>query len=247
MDLDVEDQQEGFPNTSITSRRHELERLLKVWEKSRQISSVDEDVGVELFFHMVCINLFANLDNMRMFTGREDHNGGRRVYPQLLRWRMGNSSRRALWHAGQVVRITKERSLRFVQGSKLLWAPAAIHQACLVLWSYGILSAIRQEQLRRRTIPGQHHTPLDCPDQTDPDVKAFLEFGEGEPCLSRYDGSKLLLDTPHLIAFECAEILDTTLSPGDCGLLGENIAKVLRTLGSRTETFKSWLKQDLQG
>lgn len=244
MDLELEDQQEGFPNTSVTARRQELERLLKVWEKSHQESPVDDDVGVELYFHTVCINLYANLHHMRVFTGREDHNGGRRVYPQLLRWRMGSSSRRALWHAGQIVRISRERSIQYLQGSRLLWGPAAIHQACLVLWCYGILSAIRQEQLRRRshlTIPIR----VDGADQSDPDVKAFLDFGEGEPCLSGFDEATFPLDSPQLIALECAEILDTTVAAADSRLLAENIAKVLRTLGNRTETFKRWLKKGL--
>jgi hypothetical protein len=86
---------------------------------------------------------------------------------------------------------------------------------------------------------------VDGADQSDPDVKAFLDFGEGEPCLSRFDEATLPLDSPQLVALECAEILDLNSSAADCRSLGENIAKVLRTLGSRTETFKRWLKKGL--
>lgn len=248
MELEVDEQHEGFGHTSVNSRRHELERLLRIWEKTHEVSPIDEDVGVELFFHLVSLNLFANLDSMRLLTGREDHVGGRRVYPQLLRWRMQPASRRALWHAGQVTRIVRQRLQKSTSGSRLLWAPAALHQACLVLWSYGVLSAIRREQLRLRSmnvgqvpaIPVQ----VDHSDQNDPDVRGFLEFGEGEPCLSRVDGTSVLIDTPEAVAFECAGILDAKETVMDSGLLGENIGKVLRTLGSRTETFTSWLKKN---
>ena len=248
MELEVDDQQEGFGHTSVNSRRHELERLLRIWEKTHEVSPMDEDVGIELFFHLVSLNLFANLDSMRLLTGREDHQGGQRVYPQLLRWRMQPASRKALWHAGQITRIVRQKLQRSASGSRLLWAPAAVHQACLVLWSYGVLSAIRRDQLRRRSgnvgqvqvIPVR----VDHAHQQDPDVRAFLEFGEGEPCLSRVDGSSVLVDNPEAVAFECAGILDSKESLMDSGLLGENICKVLRTLGSRTETFTSWLKKN---
>jgi hypothetical protein len=248
MELEIDDQQEGFGHTSVNSRRHELERLLRIWEKNRETSPMDDDVGVELFFHLVSLNLFANLDSMRLLTGREDHIGGRRVYPQLLRWRMQPASRRALWHAGQITRIVRHRLQRSTSGSRLLWAPAALHQACLVLWSYGVLSAIRREQFRLRSVNiGQTQTIpvcVDQADQQDPDVKGFLEFGEGEPCLSRVDGLTVLIDNPEAVAFECAGILDIKDAVIDSGLLGENIGKVLRTLGTRTETFTTWLKKN---
>jgi hypothetical protein len=247
METELDDSPDGFANTSLTaSRRHELEMLLKIWEKTHIPSPVDDDVGVEIFFHIVSLNLFANLDSMRLFTGREDHIGGRRVYPILLRWKMNNQSRRALWHAGQVIRVVRDRALRQGVGNRLLWAPAAVHQACLVLWTYGVLCALRQEKLGQHSVVDSHATPirLDANDLQDRNLKSFVDFGEGEPCLSRFDGSIISLDSPDAIAYECATILELNLLPGDGGMLAENIAKVVRTLGDRTEQFKRWLKKN---
>jgi Fungal specific transcription factor domain len=244
MEIESDDTPDPFTNTSLTaSRRQELEMLLKIWEKTHEYSPVDVDVGVEIFYHLVSLNLFANLDSIRLFTGREDHIGGRRVYPILLRWKMSNGSRRALWHAGQVIRVVRDRA-RAGMTNRVLWAPAAIHQACLVLWTYGVLSALRQEKLRKRSgTQPTHELPirLDATDPTDADLKAFVEFGEGEPCLTRFDGS-VSLDEPEGVAFECAGLLKGGF--GDGGMLGENIAKILRTLGERTEQFKRWLKKN---
>lgn len=241
MDLEVDEQPDGFSNTSITSRRQDLERLLKIWEKTHTHTALDDEMGIFFFYHLVSLNLFANLDNMRLFTGREDHLGGRRVYPQLQRWRMTNSSRKALWHAGQIVRLCRDEILPAGAGRRLMWAPAAVHQACLVLWSYGILIAIRREARPHHPPPNAPAVHLDMP-QRDADITAFVDFGEGDPCITRPDGVLISLDRPDLVAFECARLLSGVLTPYDAGLLSENIANVLQALGSRTEVFKKWLK-----
>ncbi|KAL8343897.1 hypothetical protein RB601_004428 [Gaeumannomyces tritici] len=69
-------------------------------------------------------------------TEAESLRAARRAYPALELWAASAQSRRALWHAGQILRLARA----FPRGRLKDSSAIAVHHAALALWTYGVVT-----------------------------------------------------------------------------------------------------------
>jgi hypothetical protein len=94
-----------------------------VWSMVRELAS--------MHLHTFC-------DQIEVMAGREGPGEVATAYPILYTWFHSQSSRQAVWHAGQVL-----RNLRSVAPSNLhVFHAVACYHASLCLWIYGIFSKL---------------------------------------------------------------------------------------------------------
>ncbi|CCC06441.1 hypothetical protein SMACR_04832 [Sordaria macrospora] len=112
-----------------------------------------------LLLHLLLMHIHVSLEDLQLFSGKEGEEQAKRIYPVLQRWADSSEARQALWHAGQVLRWAKE----FPRGHlREFWA-AGVHLGGLVVWGFGVLSAVNHkgrkgslsnEQGYRQTVMG---------------------------------------------------------------------------------------------
>ena len=82
------------------------------------------------------MHLHTSFDQLEVLAGREGPDEARQVYPRLRLWFQSESSRRAVWHAGQVL-----RHMRVLHPSTLhIFHALACYHASLCLCIYGLLT-----------------------------------------------------------------------------------------------------------
>jgi hypothetical protein len=171
----------GEASCSLPSRG---EGLAKVLNKTRleielastlESSDVTRDMVLE-FLHMV---LHAPIQSLQAFAGKDGVAAAQRVYPMLEEWTQSKSARRAIWHAGQLVRAAQKLPARPMRE----WRVVIVYHASLVFWAYGIISRICQ---KRDAIPDtvlQVKNIAYLDQEHDSTTRRFVNLGEGEPCL----------------------------------------------------------------
>ena len=141
------------------------------------------------------MSLHVSLDDIQLFAGRAGEEEARRVYPYVRTWTQEMESRKAIWHAGQVLHhaglFEKTRLRDF-------YAVATYH-ASLTLWVWGMVTLGTTRQSRIQTPvgnssqqPASMQTPtsasraktravLNGPE--DKTTKSFVQLGHGVPGL----------------------------------------------------------------
>lgn len=128
------------------------------------------------FLNMV---LHAPIQSLQAFAGKDGVAAAQRVYPMLEEWTQSKSARRAVWHAGQLIRAAQKLPTRPIRD----WRVVIIYHASLVFWAYGIISSICQ---KRDAIPEtalQVKSIVRLDQEHDSTTRRFISLGEGEPCL----------------------------------------------------------------
>ncbi|SMR57010.1 unnamed protein product [Zymoseptoria tritici ST99CH_3D1] len=173
-------------NMLMSTRHAELTKLMQCF----RISSV-EDTKVTLIVELLLMHLHMSLDDVQLFAGVEGEEESRRVYPSLVQWTRTATARQALWHAGQVLRAS--RDLR--SGLVCDFAAIAVYQASLAFWSYGIIT--------RATEPGpppSNNGVAFLDGEEDNAVKRWLVHGKGAAAIRTWtakaqnEGAALVAD-----------------------------------------------------
>ncbi|PSR99390.1 hypothetical protein BD289DRAFT_38255 [Coniella lustricola] len=120
--------------------------------------------------------LHVSLQDLQLFCGKEDDEQARRVLPSLKRWVQEPHSRRAIWHAGQVLRWARELPAGHLQA----FSAIAVYHAALALWAWGVVT--RAIQSPAFDIHSQQSVVfLDAPDAGQ--MHQFVNFGTGRPVI----------------------------------------------------------------
>ncbi|THW79727.1 hypothetical protein D6D17_09937, partial [Aureobasidium pullulans] len=181
--LQVSRPDSGESSSSLPSRGEGLAKLLNKIRLELELASTlrPTDVTGDIILTQEFLNmaLHAPIQSLQAFAGKDGVAAGQRVYPMLEEWTQSKSARRAVWHAGQLIRATRQASTKPIQE----WRVVIVYHASLVFWAYGIISSIRQ---KRDAIPDSASLVkmTVCLDQ-EPDntTRRFINLGEGEPCL----------------------------------------------------------------
>ncbi|KAI0164840.1 hypothetical protein GGR57DRAFT_450697, partial [Xylariaceae sp. FL1272] len=127
-----------------------------------------------LLLNLLGVNLYVSLDDLQLFAGKDGEDQARRVYPILQQWSESVDCRRALWHAGQVLRQAKSFPCGHLKG----FYAAGVHHAALALWTYGVVTRARQQSpldiVREPVYVDGEETTL---------VQRFINFGLGRPMI----------------------------------------------------------------
>jgi len=165
----------GNTNIVLDSRHQELLRDLQNFRlltaNWHDLSSTQEN----LVLNLLLMNTYVSLDDLQLFSGKEGEEQARRIYPILQQWAVSPEGRRAIWHAGQILRTAK----LFPQGHLKDFYAVGVHHAALALWTYGIIAkATRRRELIQQQQQGQYGGLLE-------NESIYLDDVEG-PVLQRF-------------------------------------------------------------
>ncbi|KAL4927331.1 putative C6 and C2H2 transcription factor RegA-like [Aspergillus undulatus] len=187
----------------INSRQQELSQVLQHfrmlrYEWNAMNTSMDmpgSDTEISLVHEVISMFLFMSLEELQLFAGKEDKKEARRVYNSALEWINSVDSRKAIWHAGQVIRAAKAMPA----GSLTSFLAVGVYYASLAFWSYSVVSKSRDSKAATITdispdstaasalisdSPLRDRYPIVFLDGEDTaEVQKFISLGRGCPAL----------------------------------------------------------------
>ncbi|KAF9895084.1 hypothetical protein FE257_004713 [Aspergillus nanangensis] len=195
----------------IHSRYQELTQTLQHFRMVYDEFTHEPGPEILLVYEMISMFLNMSLEELQLFAGKEDKREARRVYHSALEWISSMESRRAIWHAGQVVRAAKAATTTTTTtttaskaGCGLTGALAVgVYYASLAFWSYAMVFKAKNVQVPVGSPPsgsafvGRWPTVFLDGDET-PEVQKFISLGCGCPALlrGRDDSAAATLDDP---------------------------------------------------
>ncbi|KAH8703014.1 hypothetical protein BGW36DRAFT_443015 [Talaromyces proteolyticus] len=181
----------------ISSRHQELCAALQYF---RTVCSALQDPPrpeIDLVYEATSIFLYASLEELQLFAGKEDKNEARRVYHSALEWINSVDSRRAILHAGQTVRAAKAIPVVSLRG----FLAITVYHASLEFWSYSVVSRTKTNPARAMAISGSSPQVVRSPPEMvvfldaeeTPDVQKFISLACGDPALQGLQGTASLV------------------------------------------------------
>ncbi|KAF3762361.1 hypothetical protein M406DRAFT_294043 [Cryphonectria parasitica EP155] len=168
----------GNPNILLQSRQQEHVKALEQFQLSAAQKWPHMLIAQEnLVLNLLLMNLHVSFEDLQLFSGKEGDDQARRILPALKRWVQDSESRRAIWHAGQILQWAKE----FPVGHLKDFSAIAVHHAALALWTWGVVTrAMRRGNggFDSQTEPVIH---LDMPDSAP--MRQFVVFGSARPAI----------------------------------------------------------------
>ena len=161
----------------MASRRDEVLKLLGHFRISMD-PSAPRTQELTMRLELTFLHLHIPFEQMQLFAGMEGPEQAREVYPAITEWVKTEEARRAIWHAGQILRLARALPRAALQEH----AATTVYHAVLSLWVYGIVS----ESVIPRTIPpAGGDTSQDVHLDVDDNLllQRFTQFGSGSPCI----------------------------------------------------------------
>ena len=174
------------------SRQQELDQALQHFRMVCSELHVQCRPEVILVCEVVSMLLYMSLEELQLFAGKEDKQEARRVYHSALEWIASPDSRRAVWHAGQVIRAARTMS----PGSLTAFSAIGVYYASLAFWSYSVVSKANSARLTgspNSQISNTGPTVFLDGDQG-PDISKFVTLGCGLPALQGLGAAVYLVD-----------------------------------------------------
>lgn len=170
------------PNLLLDTRHEVLVTTLEQLQQNslQQTFSAQENVLINLLL----MNLHVSLENLELFAGKQGDEQAKRIVPTLQRWAQDTESKRAIWHAGQILRWARE----FPTGHLKDFYAVAVHHAALALWTWGIMTwTLKQNGSLLTTYQNDDVIYLDMHDsaQMQVQVRQFIDYGTGRPAIRR--------------------------------------------------------------
>lgn len=166
----------------------ELENMLVKWSISAERVFATQfrselKVACLLTAQLVWLELYICFDDVQLIAGKAGYEIGRPYLPQLQQWAQSSSARKAIAHAGNVIRILQ------VYGNdsrRPAWWPVAVSRVALIMWCYivglylctGNTAGVNDEMLRRADL-----ISLNDPNKEFNPQGRVLQPGEGIPCI----------------------------------------------------------------
>lgn len=239
------------PNMLLQSRHVELVKTLEQFQLQTaqswpHVLSAQEKVVLSLLL----MNLHVSLEDLQLFSGKEGDDQARRIYPALKRWVQEPESRRAIWHAGQILRWARE----FPLGHLKDFYAIAVHQAAMTLWTWGVVTrALRRNDGLPREYNNQNEPKVYLDGPHSAQTHQFVGQGTGRPAVQcpvkKDDGhsrrlpgvershssggvvSESFVDEPVLCMSIVEEILRANFLDGPTVPIVENLCHLITQLG----------------
>ena len=198
-----------------------------------------------LVLERILLNMHISFEQVQLLAGKEGEEEARRVLPLLQRWSATSDARRAVWHAGQVLKAARQCPQRHLRDFEAV----CLYHAGMTFWSYAIVSASVSDQ---QDGYGDHQTSRSRPhisaselvwlDGDDcPAVQRFIALNRGTPVVCGPSGESdgrnmfpITLENPKAIMNICIELLRGN-SPMEVGCtplpLVENLSQLMQDLG----------------
>jgi hypothetical protein len=143
-----------------------------------------------LLLEQCLMHLYVSLEEVQLLAGKEGEEEARKAFPFLSAWAESPESRKAIFHAGQVLRAAKQHTGHLLRDASAV----AVYHAGLTFWAYSVLSKSipNLDEHQNRSQPGsmprgvgsRNVVQLDGEDS--PEVQRFLVLGKGIPSIRRW-------------------------------------------------------------
>ncbi|KAL3451605.1 hypothetical protein BJX65DRAFT_293519 [Aspergillus insuetus] len=228
----------------INSRQQELSQVLQHFRMISYEWGNMPGPQISLIYEVISMFLFMSLEELQLFAGKEDKKEARRVYHSALQWINSVDSRRAIWHAGQVIRAAKSMA----PGSLTGFLAVGVYYASLAFWSYSVVSKARDSKMAAATTASPNSDShsvsannnsslrdrypmvfLDGEESTD--VHKFISLGRGCPALQGVHGPAVVADPGRVM--DVAQGLLRADAPHDAlPPLVQGLCQLMNDLGS---------------
>lgn len=224
-------------STAVMALRHQ--ELRQQLDHARiSMSELEEARSPEiiLVIELLSMHLHVSLEKIQLFAGKEDLEEARGVLPSLQDWIDTPNSRRAIWHAGQILRAAKT----FLPAQLRGFYAIAVYHASLTCWAYGLISQTKGS-LRNSATHASEQLSVVWLDGTDTaEVQRFIALGRGRPSIgstleNTSAGGLITLFDPEAVMNAVVAMLrsnfPSSLSGDDAPPLVENLVQLMRDLG----------------
>lgn len=172
------------PNVLLQARHRELVHTLdKLQSDAIQRTFTAQE---HILINMLLMNLHVSLEDLELFAGKQGDEQARAIVPSLQRWAQEAGSKRAIWHAGQILRWART----FPTGHLKDFYAVAVHHAALALWTWGIMTRVlrRNGQLAGYNQQTEQVIYLDMEDSpaVQDQMRQFVEYGASRPAIRRW-------------------------------------------------------------
>lgn len=230
------------PNILLQNRHQELVKTLELVQSNilqswPDMLSVQENVVLNL--HLM--NLHVSLEDLQLFSGKEGETRAKQILPELQRWVQNADSRRAIWHAGQILRWARE----FPTGHLKDFFAVAVHHAALTIWTWGV---VMRSLNGGQPVPYNQNESLVYLDAQDAgQMMQFATYGRGRPVIRGPKGgvrqgaagpnnagpvTEIPVDEPRACMGVVEEIFRANFLEGYIAPIVENLCQLVTQLGN---------------
>ncbi|KAK9781018.1 hypothetical protein SCARD494_14270 [Seiridium cardinale] len=188
---------QASPHLILNGRHQELCRSLQSFQVVTSDWHASLSAQENLLLNLLMMNLHVSMDDLQLFAGKEGEEQARRVYPILQQWSESPDARRAVWHAGQILRQAK----LFPSGHLKNFYAVGVHHAALALWAFGVVI----KATRHQSTPSEHQETVLIDSLESNQVQRYISFGQGRPSIRTRDDQRVeCLEDPKA----CMEIVE---------------------------------------
>jgi hypothetical protein len=200
---------------------------------------------VVLVSERILLGLHVSFEQVQLFAGKEGEEEARRAYPELQRWAESNDARKAVWHAGQILKAARRCSSKSLRDFRSV----CLYHAGLTFWAYTIILTASPPRSRNSTqtprpMPRTNDTTkvwLDGEDSQS--VQRFISLDRGVVGVSDTDhGTFVPLTEPKALMSLCIDLLiknANAVTNDECLPLVENLNQLMRDLGNAAQGLLS--------
>lgn len=157
-----------------------------------------------VMFHLISMNTVINFPEIERLARREGMDGS---FQQIL-WmhkKCLSDVQEAVVHAGQILRLIRE----MLQGIRPPWWPGAVYRAALVIWTDSLAHNEPISPRRQGHYQPLHATlAIDRLPSDHPMILRYLSRKEGNPTMTKLDGTSVPIDNGFTVLSHCIDVLD---------------------------------------
>ena len=189
-------------------RLEEVRSLLEYWyslalRSSRYRTHCSSAMHANLIiYHLVSLNTLSWMPEIEMFARREAKMAQLQPHP-ILKLDCAENAEQVFFHCGQILRLIR----LMPEDARPPWWPAAVYRAALTAWITSMTKARAQSLLSSLGRDTYQHFAIDAMTPEDPTLVQYLHTGEGQPMLSKGNGTMVSLEIPHNILVHYVESL----------------------------------------
>ncbi|KAF2175744.1 hypothetical protein K469DRAFT_55367 [Zopfia rhizophila CBS 207.26] len=209
------------------------QRLLQFLSNVRSVYDSDSSEGFStryLALDLLNMHMFTPFELIELFAGKEGSEEARLAHKGLKKWAVTRRSRHAVWHAGQVFRVTQQLPPEHRNGFHAI----ALYQASITLWAFAILGPMSRHSQRDDV---SKTTEIFVDGLESAEVQRWIRFKHGLPAIrhmchaDRPDQiSTPLYDAGGVLNVARGILMRTFARESDTSFLVENIGRFMQEL-----------------
>ena len=155
-----------------------------------------------IVYHLVNLNTLSCLPEIEMFARREAKMAQLQPHP-FFKLDCAENAEQVFFHCGQILRLIR----LMPEDVRPPWWPAAVYRAALTAWITSMTKARARTRLTSLGRDTYQPFAIDAMTPEDPILVQYLHTGEGQPMLSKGNGTMVSLEIPQNILVHCVESL----------------------------------------